>query len=145
MVSNSSSWAMCNRREMYQIPCYYGEGVDKSHPGGLWKVSLKRWHWGIIVKNRYVTMWTKKRPFHMIRYYVAQRSSGWMFPSLPGSGILSLSILSPHLHGLWRFIKPLTEICVYVCVCVCVYSLGRGHLFSSDLFYTERCFEMFCW
>ena len=28
------------RREMYQIPCYYGEGMDKSHSGGLWKVSL---------------------------------------------------------------------------------------------------------
>ena len=37
------------------------------------------------------------------------------------------------------------NLCVCVCVCVCVYSLGRGHLFSSDLFYTERCFEMFCW
>ena len=96
------------------------------------------------MKNRYVTMWTKKRLFHIIQYYIAQRSSGWMFPRLPGSGILSLSILSPQLHGLWRFIKPLTEICVCVCVCVCVCSLGRGPLFSSDLFYTERWFEIFC-
>ena len=89
-------------------------------------------------------MCTENRPFHIIPYRIAQRSSGWVFPSLPGSGVLSLSMLSPQLHGLWRFIKPLTGICVCVCVCVCVYSLGRGHLFSSDLLCTERCFEIFC-